>query len=69
VNLLFTTLTDWTIIAGSDCAECFSKPYNYNASTTCKKGEGFVLHPNMTEIEVDERKMQGFAARDQVCIG
>jgi len=68
VNLLFTTLTDWTIIASSDCRECISKPYNYTASETCLREPGQVLHPNMTTLEIDNRKLQGFAARDTICI-
>ena len=29
VNLLMTTLTDWTVIAAYNCANCQGKAYNY----------------------------------------
>ena len=29
VNLLMTTLTDWTVIAAFNCENCQDKPYNY----------------------------------------
>ncbi len=67
VNLLFTTLTDWTVITAWDCHTCQIKAYNYNVSTTNKRGHGNVYYENKTTLEVDGYNLTGFTSRDTIC--
>jgi hypothetical protein len=45
-----------------------SKPYNYTASETCQRDPSQLLHPNKTTLEIDNRILKGFAARDTLCL-
>ena len=68
VNLLLTTLTDWTVIAGYNCTNCQDRAYNFEASTTNKRGKGSVYYYNKTSIEIDGFELSGFTSKDTICV-
>ena len=67
VNLLFTSLTDWTVIAAYNCANCDNKQYNYEVSETNKRGQGNVFYSEKSWLEVDGFNLTGFSSRDTIC--